>query len=352
LSAGIANLYRIHGLLVQSEVPLLARMEETEGNGRTAKAPSRMASGRPDYRVFAREPRDCPHSPPPGRLLAEKEDQGFGYWVAEDERDSDRWTLRYAEICDFALDRRRRTITVHRDPQADPEMVPILLEGAVLAHALTADGLLALHASAIEVRGRALAIVGPSGAGKSTLAALLCAAGAHLVADDTLRVDASDTGAVCFPGTRGLRLRPQAASLGEMVEGASVGMTADGRTAVHPVRSVEVPLELAAVLIPMPSRAAKRLRVSRLGAMEGLQELLRYPRLTSWQASGPIAKLFELTAEVAAGLPVYRATVPWGPPFAASLAERLLAGVGLDAVSSRRRAASSAVAASEGERAE
>jgi hypothetical protein len=71
--------------------------------------------------------------------------------------------------------------------------------------------------------------------------------------------------------------------------------------------------------------------VRRLGAMEGLQELLRHPRLAAWRAPEPIARLFELTGDVAAALPVYRATVPWGPPFPPGLADELLASVGLDA---------------------
>jgi hypothetical protein len=63
--------------------------------------------------------------------------------------------------------------------------------------------------------------------------------------------------------------------------------------------------------------------------MDALQQLLRYPRLVSWQAPEPIGRLFQLTARVAAVLPVYRATVPWGPPFPPNLAEELLASVGL-----------------------
>ena len=62
----------------------------------------------------------------------------------------------------------------------------------------------------------------------------------------------------------------------------------------------------------------------RLGAMQGLQELLRYPRLIMWRVHEPIAQLFDLTAGVATELPVYRATLPWGPPFQPRLADRLL----------------------------
>jgi hypothetical protein len=60
-----------------------------------------------------------------------------------------------------------------------------------------------------------------------------------------------------------------------------------------------------------------------------LQQLLGHPRLTWWRASEQIGQLFDLTAELAPILPVYTATVPWGPPFPAGLGSELLAGVGL-----------------------
>ena len=45
-------------------------------------------------------------------------------------------------------------------------MLPVFLEGSLLAHVLAAEGLLVLHASAVELGGAALAIVGPSGMGE------------------------------------------------------------------------------------------------------------------------------------------------------------------------------------------
>lgn len=293
----------------------------------------RRPSNRPDYRILAGERRDCPHSPPPGRILAEYRDDGFASFATEDPHHPRRRILRYAGICEVLLDPERRTIVVHGASDGKEGMVPIFLEGNVLANALAADNLLALHASAVEVGGEALAIVGASGSGKSTLAALLCAAGARLVADDTLRVDAAGARAVCFPGSLGLRLRPAAASVGEGIRRAAVEETPDGRTKVVPADPAGAPLGLRAALLAEPSRSARRLEVSQLGAREGLQELLRYPRLTLWRASEPIAELFELTAQIAAtGLPVYRARIPWGPPFPPGIAEEILANVGLSAV--------------------
>jgi hypothetical protein len=313
LSSGSPQLYQIHGLIVESEIALQAA----------------RAEGSPDYRVRVGPPRECPPSPPRGRLLAEFCNDGFGYWVTEDSREPSRWTVRYAGICEGDIDRDTRTVTVHRAVGGDPGLVPVFLEGDLLAHVLAAEGLLVLHASAVERGGVALAIVGSSGMGKSTLAALLCAAGARLVADDALRIEVAGTRATCFPGSRRLRLRAAAAPLGGAIEGAALAETADGRTAVLPVGLVDAPLTLRAALIPEPSRQATGLEVRQLGPMDAVQELLSYPRLRRWLSSEQIGSLFRLTADVAAAVPVYRATVPWGPPFPTGLAEELLASVGL-----------------------
>jgi hypothetical protein len=343
VSGGPANLYRIHGLLVESEIPLRGCRIDEAAHGRRVDPGPDGAGPVADYRVLAGEPRDCPRSPPPGRILAELRDDGV--WTTEDPRDPGRRILRYAGFCDVTLDSTRRTIIVHRASGADPEVLPIFLEGSILAHALAADGLLTLHASAVEVEGQALAIVGGSGAGKSTLAALLCGAGARLVADDALRVDPTGSGATCFPGSRGLRLRPAAASLGSGIEGALMEETVDGRTRVLPPWRGDGPLELRAVLVPELSREAKRLRMRRLGALDALQELLRYPRLAAWRAPEPIRRLFELTAEVSKAVTVYRGSVPWGPPFPPGLADELLAAVGLGPTAHRKSTGTGPVSA-------
>ena len=122
-----------------------------------------------------------------------------------------------------------------------------------------------------------------------------------------------------------------------MLKGAAVEETADGRTAVIPARPADRPLELAAVVVPELSRQAAKLNVRRLGAMEALQELLSHPRLIMWRAREPIAQLFDLTAGVATELRVYRATLPWGPPFQPGLAEWLLAELELGAAPGSER---------------
>ena len=325
MSDGARQLYEIHGLVVESEIVLHAGTAD--------------AGAAPDYRVHVGAPVECPPTPPAGRVLGGFGDDGFGYWVTEDSREPSRWTIRYAGICQAELDRDRRTLTVHGAVGGEPGMLPVFLEGSLLAHVLASEGLLALHASAVELGGEALAIVGPSGWGKSTLAALFCAAGAQLVADDALRVDVTGQNATCYPGSRRLRLRAASAPLGHAMEGAALTETVDGRPAVRPAGLVDKPLSLRAALIPQPSREATRPEVDRLGPTEAVRELLSYPRLARWQSADQIGRLFRLTADVAATVPVYRATVPWGPPFPPGLAEELFASVGFDAASIRREPA-------------
>lgn len=321
-------LYSIHGLVVESEIPLDARrVGRDNGEWHDDDPSGSRGAHAPDYRIVEGEPRDIPHQAPPGRILG-----GFpeaGYWVTEGPSGSSLRTLRYTGMCEAILDRRRRTIEIRRARRCDSGLLPLFVQGGVLAHALMAEGRLTLHASAVERGGRALALVGPFGTGKSTLTALLCAAGARLVSDDTLRIDPSSGGAVCFPGTNRIRLAHNAKALGGEVHGADLRTTVDGRTSVLPPRVVESSVELASVLFPSPSSEARELEIELLHGSDGLVELLRCPRLAGWRATEPVVRLFELSAGVADSVAAFRATVPWGPPFQPGLAMRLLSAVGL-----------------------
>jgi hypothetical protein len=81
----------------------------------------------------------------------------------------------------------------------------------------------------------------------------------------------------------------------------------------------------------MPVRDTNEVEVECVGGARALVELLRYPRTAGWVDPGPVREAFDVLARVAAVVPVYRARLPWGPPFPPGVAERLLdavAGVG------------------------
>jgi len=88
----------------------------------------------------------------------------------------------------------------------------VLLDQAI-PRVLAYSGHLMLHASAVEVAGKALCFVGPSGAGKSTLAATFSLAGYRILADDVVRIEFVDGEPWIYPAYPSLRLCLDATSI-------------------------------------------------------------------------------------------------------------------------------------------
>jgi hypothetical protein len=117
-------------------------------------------------------------------------------------------------------------IIVEPEPGASDQIVHAFLLGTVLSLACHQRGLLPLHANAIIVGGRAVAIAGHSGAGKSTLAAHFLDRGFELLSDDVCAVSFSLSGApIAWSGMPRVRLWADAA--------AALGKSTDGLEAVH-----------------------------------------------------------------------------------------------------------------------
>jgi len=90
----------------------------------------------------------------------------------------------------------------------DPWRWQRFLVGRVLPWAAVLRGREILHASAVTIGGRAIAVVGASGVGKSSLAARLVLAGARLMTDDVLALSAGGSRVCAHPGPGLLALRP------------------------------------------------------------------------------------------------------------------------------------------------
>jgi energy-coupling factor transporter ATP-binding protein EcfA2 len=182
-------------------------------------------------------------------------------------------------------------------------------------------GDLVLHASAAIAGTGAIAFVGDSGMGKSTLATLLALAGAPLLTDDVLRVGPGPEFAV-YAGATETRLRDGAIA---MVEGGTtVRGTADGRTAVSFGVAGGDSVRLACVVVPFPARDIAALRATRLTARDALVLLVRFPRVLGWRDRATAAQQFGQLADLVEAVPVFTASVPWGPPFPEGLAPDLL----------------------------
>jgi len=113
-------------------------------------------------------------------------------WL-EVRRGNGLFLARWPEQLDVVIpDDGRRLIVLQRGPIQDSLARLLLCQG--ISFALPAHGREALHASAVEIDGRAVVIAGQSGRGKSTLATALCKAGGRLLSDDMACIRIDDLG--------------------------------------------------------------------------------------------------------------------------------------------------------------
>ncbi len=130
---------------------------------------------------------------------------------AESEADVRRDTagnfwFRYSDDTCFVLDPAGTSIRAWWAEHSSLEDTATYLLGPVLGFALRRRGVLALHASAIILGGRAVAFLGRSGSGKSTTAAAFAAEGVPVLSDDVVAVRTIGGLASAYPSYRLLRL--------------------------------------------------------------------------------------------------------------------------------------------------
>jgi hypothetical protein len=99
-----------------------------------------------------------------------------------------------------------REIIVDAPPGVPERNVRLFLLGSAMGMLLHQRGLLPLHANAIALEGKAIAVAGASGAGKSTLAAWFSRQGLDLVGDDVIALRESEGVLVAMPGPPRVRL--------------------------------------------------------------------------------------------------------------------------------------------------
>ena len=294
---GKLSTYSLHGLAVASSLPISAL--ET--------------SGQPDVSVAPIEWAEVPEGPPIGEQLYESP----LHWPLTITRiPTNGYCMRYAGHADFWMDEQLRSIRVVLAPGDDADFAAVLLQGAVFAALTTLRGAYCLHATTVAIDGFRVAIAGPSGVGKSTVAATLIAEGAKLVADDVS----------CVPNIQGidsltvstglveLRLRERAGYLADHIRGV-VRRTADGRIGVRPEEIDHGSGELAAIVIPRPSRDATEVSLRIADPLEALRWLLPSSRLIGWSGPTYQTQEFQAATALSARLPVAVIDVPWADTY-------------------------------------
>jgi hypothetical protein len=307
--------YQLCGLRVASELPL-HQDRVLEG------------AGPPDVVLTVGESRPVPTAEPTGARLAEVVDDAGTLYFSFVRRADGSYVLRSYRIGDFDVSADLSTVVLHLDPSADPGFASVLATGSLLAFLIIMRGAPLLHASAVEIDGQALAFAGFSGMGKSTMATIMCAAGATLITDDTLRLDLDGGEVRCFLGATETRLRTSAAELTSAFAASGTARhTSDDREALRLPAAQTERLPLAAIVIPQPVKHTDDVVVERLRGAEALLTLSRFPRIVGWEEPTVLQRQFEFLADIVERVPVYIGYLPWGPPFAPDLAARLLAGI-------------------------
>lgn len=301
---------RLYGLDIDSDLDLYVRRPAVHGEI--------------DLRVERGEVVGSTGEVPEGDLMAQwTTDSGL---TASFVRRSDgSQLLRFEATCDVVVDPSARRLTVHMHEGTPEAMGGVLVGGTVLSWVLMVRGACLLHASAVDVGGRAVAFVGSSGMGKTTLATLLCRGGGLLITDDVLRLTPDGAGDhLCSLGATELRLRDSAAALADEFGEAARRSTADARQALSVPIATDEDVPLSALLIPRPNRETSELTLTRVPPSGAALSLLSFPRILGIRDTSMLSGQFMQMAELVERVPVLVADVPWGPPFAPDLAERLL----------------------------
>jgi hypothetical protein len=226
----------------------------------------------------------------------------------------DQFLLRIPGIARFLLTG-GRAIAYELEPAAGPGDVAAFLIGTAFGVLLHQRGLVVLHASGVELNGRAALFLGASGAGKSTLAAALAQRGYPLVTDDFCVVSPDPDGRpIVHPDGRLPKLWAQA--IKHLDLGERQGRPVRGRLAKFYMERMAAPTNVR----PLPIGPVYALREARGPLGPGIERpnvvdaalLLRQnayrPRLIGQMDQGPL--YFRMAAAIANCGGVFRLTRP------------------------------------------
>jgi hypothetical protein len=170
---------------------------------------------------------------------------------------ADRFLLCIPGVARFLLSG-GRTVGYQPEPTAEPGDVVTFLIGTVFGILLHQRGLVVLHASGVELHGRAALFLGASGAGKSTLAAALVQRGYRLVTDDFCVISLGVDGRpMVNPDGRLPKLWAQAITRLDL--GDQQGRPVRGRLAKFYMEQMTTPIEAR----PLPAGPVYALREAR-----------------------------------------------------------------------------------------
>ena len=248
MSGGLPQRYRVYGLALDSEVPLLGvqrRDDQTAGLIRiSCTAPP--AGALRDLVCLHEAPGRGQVAEPPFSILRST---------------SSGWTVwRWQDGITFSLSPDGRSVHAGLPAGETEASLAYYLVGPILAYLLRDRGISLLHGSVVACGPDAVGFLGPSGAGKSTLAAACVARGFTLVTDDLIALCEAGTSLGALPGYSGSRLWPDAAAallgpereLPRIVDTSAAWPGWDKRWWASPARALSGPVRLSRIYLLQP----------------------------------------------------------------------------------------------------
>jgi hypothetical protein len=185
------------------------------------------------------------------------------------------------------------------------------LVNQVLPLAATVRGFEVLHAGAVAIDGRAVALVGHPGAGKSSTTLNLILQGATFFTDDALALERSEghllanpgAGVSNFPRTERELMQGEAERLGSIVGGK------DAFKALLAVEREPTPLPLGALYFLRRGKPGTEARVERVAEPDPTM-LLGSTYVLSVRSPDRLANQLDLCAAIAASVPIFDLLIP------------------------------------------
>jgi hypothetical protein len=204
-----------------------------------------------------------------------------------------------------------RKIVIEPAPGIADDIIRPGILGPIFSLMLRQRGLLAIHASCVEINGEAVGFIGNSGWGKSTLANAFYNQGYPLLTDDVMAIqinEGSENHPITFPGYPSVKLLPDAAaSLGyDFDQLAVINSALLKRNNFLAERFPQNPLPVKRIYA-LEKIAAPHHEVQELSSQDALVELVRHSRVTNLLTTPEFvgAHLHQCT-QLLKKVPVYR----------------------------------------------
>jgi hypothetical protein len=231
----------------------------------------------------------------------------------------------YADQTQFVIDRSGKEIWAEWSSPLTLEDTATYLLGPVLGFVMLLRGIVCLHASAIAIGNKAIALLGPAGSGKSTTAAAFAERGYSVLAEDVVTLDDRRDQFLVRPGYPCIRLWPPAvkALYGSETHLPKLTPNWDKCYLDLTERFHEEPLPLAAIY-QLGERHHDSPHVEALDRSEALMVLVANTYATKLMDKQMRAREFELLTRVVGNIPVRHITPHADPARITELCDRIV----------------------------